>query len=169
MEGAKTKFIGEAINRIDGVLKVTGAANYATDWPIRNIAHAHLIKSTIAAGAITDIDTTAAEKSSGVLAVITYKNAPKVSTTGNLRGGATLQDPTVEFFGQHIGVVVAETLEQARYASTLVKVTYKRVEPKVNFEKELSSGIVPRNRADALRGEFETAFQNSDKKIDLTY
>jgi hypothetical protein len=39
MEGAKTKFIGEAINRIDGVLKVTGAANYATDWPIRNIAH----------------------------------------------------------------------------------------------------------------------------------
>ena len=169
MEGAKTKFIGEAINRIDGVLKVTGAANYATDWPIRNIAHAYMIKSTIAAGSITDIDTSAAEKSPGVLMVITYKNAPKVSATGNLRGGATLQDPNIEFFGQHIGVVVAETLEQARYASTLVKVTYKKVEPKVNFEKELSSGIVPRNRADALRGEFETAFQNSNKKIDLTY
>ena len=53
MEGAKTTFIGEAINRVDGVLKVTGAANYATDWPIRNIAHAYLIKSTIAAGSIS--------------------------------------------------------------------------------------------------------------------
>jgi xanthine dehydrogenase YagR molybdenum-binding subunit len=53
MEVAKTKVIGEAISRIDGVLKVTGAANYATDWPIRNIAHAYLIKGTIAAGSIS--------------------------------------------------------------------------------------------------------------------
>ena len=169
MEGAKKKFIGEAINRIDGVLKVTGAANYATDWPIRNIAHAYLIKSTIAAGTITNIDTSAAEKSPGVLAVITHKNAPKVSGSGNLRGGAILQDAKVEFFGQHIGVVVAETYEQARHAATLVKVIYEDAEPKVNFEKEVGVGVVPRNRPDAVRGEFDTAFQAAEKKIDVTY
>jgi xanthine dehydrogenase YagR molybdenum-binding subunit len=171
MEGTKRKFIGEAINRVDGVLKVTGAANYATDWPIRNIAHAYLVKSTIAAGTITSIDTSAAEKSAGVLAVITYKNAPAVSGTGNLRGGTILQDAKVEFFGQHIGVVVAETLEQARYAAGLVKVEYQKQEPKTNFEKELPAAVVPTNRAraDAVRGEFETAFQNGEKKIDVTY
>ena len=170
MEGAKTKFIGEAINRIDGVLKVTGAASYATDWPIRNIAHAYLIKSTVAAGSIKEIDTSAAEKSPGVLAVITHKNAPKISAgSGNLRGGATLQDASVEFFGQHVGVVVAETYEQARYAAGLVKVDYQKTEPKLNFEKEIGGGVVPRNRPDAIRGEFEPAFQSADKKVDVTY
>ena len=170
MESTKTKFIGEAINRVDGVLKVTGAANYATDWPIRNIAHAYLVKSTIAAGSIKEIDTSVAEKSPGVLAVITYKNAPKLAAgQGNLRGGAILQDEKVEFFGQHVGVVVAETYEQARAAARLVKVDYQKSEPKVDFEKEVGSGVVPRNRADALRGDFEAAFQSAEKKVDVTY
>lgn len=169
MEGAKRKFIGEAINRVDGVLKVTGAANYATDWPIRNIAYAHMVKSTIAAGTITNIDTSAAEKSPGVLAVITHKNAPKVTGSGNLRGGTILQDGKVEFFGQHIGVVVADTPEQARYAAGLIKVDYQKDQPKTDFEKEVGGGVVPRNRPDAVRGEFEKAFQTADKKIDVTY
>ena len=56
MASPKTKVIGEAINRIDGVLKVTGTANYPTDWPVKNVAHAYLLKSTIAAGTITGID-----------------------------------------------------------------------------------------------------------------
>src|SRR6476659_2959112 len=126
METGKTKVMGEAVSRIDGILKVTGAADYATDWPIRNIAHAFLVKSTIAAGTITEIDTTAAEKSPGVLAVITHKNAPKLTGSGNLRGGSILQDPKVEFFGQHSAVVVAETYEQARHAAGLVKTIYQK-------------------------------------------
>jgi xanthine dehydrogenase YagR molybdenum-binding subunit len=169
MTSAKTKVIGEAVNRIDGVLKVTGAANYATDWPIRNVAHAYLVKSTVASGTITEIDTAAAEKSPGVLAVISYKNAPKLSGTGNLRGGAILQDPKVEFFGQHIAVVVAETYEQARSAAGLVKATYQKSDAKVDFDKDIANATLPANRADALRGDFESAFQSAEKKIDVTY
>src|SRR5215204_900746 len=169
MASAKTKVIGEAISRIDGILKVTGAADYATDWPIRNIAHAFLVKSTIAAGTISEIDTTAAEKSPGIIAVLTHKNAPKLTGSGNLRGGSILQDPKVEFFGQHIAVVVAETYEQARYAAGLVKTTYQRSEPKVNFERDITAAVVPGNRADALRGDFEAGFQSAEKKIDVTY
>lgn len=168
MASPKTKVIGEAINRIDGVLKVTGAANYPTDWPVKNVAHAYLLKSTIAAGTITGIDKAAAEKVPGVLAVITHENAPKVSVTGNLRG-SILQEPKVEFHGQHIGVVIAETYEQARSAAGLIKITYQRSEPKVDFNKETAAGVVPRNRPDALRGDFEAAYKSADKKIDVTY
>src|ERR1700709_2024363 len=110
------KSIGQAISRVDGLLKVTGAATYATDYKLNNTAHAVIFKSTIAAGKITDIDTTEAEKAPGVLAVITHKNAPKLNERGGIRGGALLQSANVEWFGQHIGVVVAETFEQARYA-----------------------------------------------------
>ena len=92
-----TKVIGEAISRIDGLLKVTGAANYSTDFQVKNVAYGFLVKSSTAAAAITDIDTTAAEKSPGLLAVITYKNAPKLTGGGNLRGGVILQEPKVDF------------------------------------------------------------------------
>ncbi|HEX3101750.1 MAG TPA: hypothetical protein VHQ01_08160, partial [Pyrinomonadaceae bacterium] len=80
-----TKVMGEAISRIDGLLKVTGAANYGMDWPIKNVAYAFIVKSTIAAGTITDIDTVVAEKSPGVLAVITHKNAPKAAAYDGMR------------------------------------------------------------------------------------
>src|SRR5438093_7744153 len=146
MATSKYKMIGEAVSRIDGILKVTGAANYATDWPMRNLAYGYILKSTIAAGTITDIDSSAAEKSPGVIAFISYKNAPKVTPSGNLRGGALLQDQKVEFYGQHIGVVIAETYEQARYAARLVKVTYQQTELKTDFERLEKDAVKPRDR-----------------------
>ncbi|MEP7075178.1 MAG: hypothetical protein ABI878_05150 [Acidobacteriota bacterium] len=76
--GTKTKFIGEGISRIDGILKVTGAANYSTDFQIRNAAYGFMVKSTTAA-ATFDIDTAVAEKAPGVIAVVSYKNAPKLT------------------------------------------------------------------------------------------
>ena len=109
MPSGENKIIGAAVNRIDGILKVTGTANYATDWPIKNLAYGYIVKSTIAAGTISDIDISVAEKSPGVIAILTYKNATKLASPGNLIPGSILQDAKVEYFGQHIGVVIAET------------------------------------------------------------
>src|SRR4051812_42591939 len=108
MTSGGTKIIGEGVNRIDGILKVTGAASYGTDWPVKNVAYGFLIKSSIASGTVTDIDAAAAEKSPGVLAVITPKNAPKVAAYDPMRGVGLLQDNKVSLYGQHIGIVVAE-------------------------------------------------------------
>ncbi len=163
--------IGEAISRIDGLLKVTGTANYATDFSVNNPAYAFIIKSTIAAGRILDIDTQDAEKSAGVLAVITHKNAPKLNTSRGVRGGGILQTAKVDFFGQNIGVVVAETYEQARYAALLIKVKYEKTDAKVNFKKHEKEAVKPKaeDRADDVRGDFETAFRNAEYKIDEIY
>jgi xanthine dehydrogenase YagR molybdenum-binding subunit len=73
--------IGKPMDRTDGRLKVTGAARYAAEFPMENLAHAVVVRSTIARGRIQSIDTSAAEKSAGVLAVITHLNAPKLATT----------------------------------------------------------------------------------------
>src|SRR5688500_11066120 len=114
--GTNKKFIGEAENRIDGLLKVTGTARYATDYPVGNVAFGVIFKSEIAFGKILEIDSAAAEKLPVVLAVITHKNAPRLNERGGIRGGAMLQSPNIDFHGQTIGVVVAETFEQARAA-----------------------------------------------------
>lgn len=165
----QNKSIGQAISRVDGLLKVTGAATYATDYKLGNIAHAVIFKSTIAAGKITDIDTTEAEKAPGVLAVVTHKNAPKLNERGGIRGGGLLQSANVEWFGQHIGFVVAETFEQARYATRLVKVSYEKAEPRIDFEKHQKEAVLPRGNPDAKRGDVDAAFRDAEYKIDAVY
>ena len=166
----RVKNVGQAINRIDGLLKVTGTATYATDYAIKNTAYAVIFKSTIAAGRILEIDAGEAEKSAGVLAVITHKNAPKLANA-NLRGGGILQNAKIEFFGQHIGVIVAETYEQARFAAQLIKVSYEKTEAKVDFKKHEKEAVKPKDasRADVLRGDVESAFQTAEYKIDEVY
>ncbi len=166
----RRKNVGQAVNRIDGILKVTGTANYATDYAVKNVAYAFIVKSTIAAGRILDVDASAAEKSAGVLAVITHKNAPKLANA-NLRGGGILQGEKIEFYGQHIGVIVAETYEQARFAARLIKVEYEKTEAKVDFVKHEKEAVKPKdeNRADVLRGDVEAAFQTAEYKVDAVY
>src|SRR5439155_1088873 len=70
--------IGKPVDRVDGRLKVTGGARYAAEAQVENVTHGVLVTSTIAKGKIRNIDTSAAEKAPGVLAVITHRNAPRV-------------------------------------------------------------------------------------------
>lgn len=165
------KSIGKGVNRIDGLLKVTGKATYATDYPLNNMAYAVLFKSTIAAGKITHIDSTAARRAMGVLAVITHENAPKLNLKGGIRGGALLQGPEILFHGQHIGMVVAETFEQAVAAAKLVKTEYEQTPGRTDFDKLAKEATLPKGRemADVTKGDFATAFQNAPVKIEVAY
>ncbi|GAB3314514.1 xanthine dehydrogenase family protein molybdopterin-binding subunit [Larkinella ripae] len=167
----KSKLTGTPVNRIDGILKVTGKAAYSTDYPVKNMAYAVVFKSTIAAGKIRSIDTAAAEKAPGVLAVITHQNAPKLDTEGGIRGGALLQSPVIEFYGQHIGLVVAETFEQARHATRLVKVAYEKTGAKIDFDKLADKAVRPKDkeRADAKRGDAPSALQSANIKVEALY
>lgn len=162
---------GKSADRIDGIAKVTGSAQYTTDFPVKNMAYAVIFKSEIAAGKIVDIDTAMAEKAPGVLTVLTYKNAQKITQTQAVWGGGMLQNNNVEFYGQHMGVVVAETFEQATHASKLIKATYEKTEAKVAFERHEGEAVKPKDaeRADALRGDVEPAFSVAEYKIDAVY
>jgi xanthine dehydrogenase YagR molybdenum-binding subunit len=171
MQNKHGKLIGEGVNRIDGILKVTGTARYATDYPQEKPAYAVMFKSTIAAGRISEIDTTVAEKSPGVLKVVTHKNALKLAPVPALRGGAVLQDDKVEFNGQHIGFVVAETFEQARAASRVVKVTYEKSEARTDFNKNIGDAALPKaeDKKDAVRGDVAAAMAAAEVKLDEVY
>ena len=52
---ATTNLIGKPVDRVDGPAKVTGKAMYALDTPIKNVAHAVMVLSTIGAGKIASI------------------------------------------------------------------------------------------------------------------
>jgi xanthine dehydrogenase YagR molybdenum-binding subunit len=72
-------FIGRPVSRVDGRQKVTGAATYAAEFEVANLAHAAVVRSTVANGRIAAIDSATAERAPGVLAVLTHRNAPRLA------------------------------------------------------------------------------------------
>jgi xanthine dehydrogenase YagR molybdenum-binding subunit len=169
---------GLPIDRRDGRLKVTGRAKYAAEFDIDNVAHAVLVQSTITSGSIAGFDLAAAQALPGVLAILTPQNAPRLG--GAEAGGPTiafplLQDNKVYYNGQHIAVVIADTLERAQYAASLVKVTYHEDEAAIRMDDSLDQAYVPkhfRNGArspDSRRGDPEAAWDAAPIRLDLTY
>src|SRR5688500_7820202 len=65
--------MGAPQSRIDGRAKVTGAAPYASDYPVGRPAYAYLVTSAIARGRIDGFDLTTAKDVSGLLDILTYE------------------------------------------------------------------------------------------------
>lgn len=177
--------MGPARNRVDGRLKVTGAAKYSVEFEVPKCAHGWTVESNIAKGKITAIDTKAAQAVPGVLAVLTHLNMPKFNTAPKKeeRGGGggirneerfPLSDNSVHYAGQYVGLVIAETLEQARYAASLVKVSYAPEEPLLTMEAAVKVAKQPeKNRDEKMqiaKGDVAPALKESGLvKIEQTY
>lgn len=154
MRKERSNIIGKPVDRVDGLFKVTGGAQYAADFKIENVAHAVLVMSTIAKGRIRSIDTRAALGAPGVFAVITHLNAPRLRTIEPKQREGTapkvgeylrpLQSDVIRFNGQPIAVVVASTLEQAEYAATLVRASYAQQKHATRVEDELARAFPPK-------------------------
>ncbi len=173
---------GKPLDRVDGRLKVTGAAHYSAEIPLPNIAYAALIGSTIASGSIKSLDTSVAEKSPGVLAILTHLNAPKLAKLPTFAtGGAAaenrlpLSDGTIYHSGQYIGVVIADTFEQATHAANLVQVTYEQKPPVTDLESQRERAVVPKGKigmtkdADTMRGNIEQGLAQAEVRVEQTY
>lgn len=164
-------------HRYDGVAKVTGKAQYAAEFPAKDVTYGYIVQSTIPSGSLTAIDQTAAAKAPGVLAVITPFNAPKLPQPKPQpparRHITVLQEKDIWYNGQPIAIVVAGSIAQARYAATLLKITYTRTPAKLDFSGRLSEGRPPkqngREPADTKRGDVTAALAKAATKIDVVY
>jgi xanthine dehydrogenase YagR molybdenum-binding subunit len=176
--------VGQPATRIDGRLKVTGAARYSAEIAVPGIVHAVLVDSTIARGRIRMLDTGAAERAPGVLAVITHLNAPQLLHPGDApQGGAStlrrvavraFEGAEIHFAGQHIALVVADTLERATYAAGLVTAGYDREQPDTVLGAHLDQAYRPQlingNRApDTSTGDVERGLHDAAVRLDETY
>ena len=174
--------IGQAKKRVTGKLKVTGSAKYAAEFPIENVTYGVITTSTIAKGQITNIDTKEAQAIPGVIAVITHQNAPQlpfkpipkeqqITTAPPGEYPHTLYTDRIYFYGQPVAVTVAETLEQAEQAASLIKFEYQEQPHNISVEQAKANGsvITPENRPDKSRGDAESALANAEVSIDVDY
>ncbi|MFD5745460.1 xanthine dehydrogenase family protein molybdopterin-binding subunit [Streptomyces massasporeus] len=163
--------VGAPLSRVDGVLKVTGKAEYAAEHDIDAIVHAVIVDASIGRGRITAIDTRAAEKHAGVLRVIHHGNAPKLPYRDNAgsnnptgRRLRVFQDDRVLFHGQPVAVVVATTLEAAQHGASLVEVRYDSEQPSTDLTK-----AEPGKATRYARGDADAGLRSSAVRLDLTY
>jgi len=166
------KVVGKPLDRVDGPLKTTGLAPYAYEQNAAapNAAYGYVIGAAIAKGHIVSIDTAAARRAPGVIAVVTYENAGKLGK-GNFNTAHLLAGPEVQHYHQAVGVVVAETFEQARAASALVKVEYQKVEGSYDLEAAMNAAVTPKGSdpAESKVGDFDGAFASAPVKVDANY
>ncbi|HKG46708.1 MAG TPA: xanthine dehydrogenase family protein molybdopterin-binding subunit [Pyrinomonadaceae bacterium] len=176
------RYIGKEMSRVDGVAKVTGRAKYAAEFRAPNLAYGFIVLGAVAKGSIKDIDTREAERAPGVVRVFTHLNTPKLGPKASHeqsppraqeeqdKSFRALQSDRIYFNMQPVALVVAETYEQARYASRLVKITY-------NAEKHTTDTEAVRERArfpkqgppPKPRGNPEEAMKSAPVKIEAEY
>ena len=176
--------IGIDTPRVDGPLKVTGTAQYTSDFHFPGMLYAVPVEATIANGRVVTLDMIAAEGMPGVRAIFHRDNIGKIFRSIPEQGFGGIceerrppfEDDVVRYYGQYIALAVADTFEAAKAAADAVSVTYAKDTPNVETDLQADDdpeGIVatfgPQRRLQSERGDSDAAFASAPVKLDQTY
>ena len=184
LEKATASPIGRSTPRVDGRVKVSGLAQYTSDFHFPGMLYAVPVEATIASGRVVKLDTAAAEKMPNVRAIFHRENIGKIfrSVLGDGFDGISderrppFEDDVVRYYGQYIALAVADTFEAAKAAADAVRVTDAKEKP--NVATELTADDDPevyattfgmRKRLQSQRGDADAAFKTAPVKLDQTY
>ena len=184
--------VGSRVERKEDKKLLTGRGKYTADVNFVNQTYAYFVRSPHARAQIKKVDTSKALKASGVVAVLTGADIANDKIGGLIAGwriksedGSDMKVPahpalaneSVNYVGDHVAVVIAESLDEARAAADLVKVDYKVLKAVVSTKDAMNSDQIykdiPKNMCfDWLLGDrakVKEAFDNADKiiKIDI--
>ncbi|MEO1017121.1 MAG: xanthine dehydrogenase family protein molybdopterin-binding subunit [Pseudomonadota bacterium] len=169
--------IGAPVRRQDGTAKVTGTAIFAGEAAPAGTLHAAFVSSPLAKGRIVSLDTARAATAKGVTHVITPGDMPQLGSIAvppTAQSFVPMSDDSVRYEGQPVAMVLAETLEQAEHAASLVIVQIEPQTPKVFATAEVSMPRAEGNgyafaALDGGHGEAEAVFGQAAIAVDETY
>jgi len=170
--------LGKPLSRVDGPSKVTGQARYAGEFQIPGLLYGSVVNSTIARGRIRSIDTSAAEALPGVVLVLTHFNRPPIASyddpyeDDDAADGSPfrpLYNDRILYSGQPIALVVAEDLELARYAGSLVQVEYESEAHSTDLHAELDRMHPAPAELPPARGDVDSALDAAEHSLTLEY
>ncbi|RAJ87898.1 xanthine dehydrogenase YagR molybdenum-binding subunit [Chitinophaga dinghuensis] len=167
------KNVGKPLDRVDGRLKVTGGAKYFADNHMEDLQHACLVCSTIASGRIKSIDTKAALHAPGVLDVVSHLNTAPAPGYKQPDGKARRQlrifaDDRIYANGQPVAIVVANTMERAVYAASLVKIQYEQEVHHTDMRANDKAAYQTDRMKDYVRGTTD-AWKTAPVQLEASY
>ncbi|TNC66630.1 xanthine dehydrogenase family protein molybdopterin-binding subunit [Rubellimicrobium roseum] len=175
--------IGTPLSRVDGVDKVTGQAHYAAEYAVPDVLYGVIVSGRIAKGRITAIADGAARAVPGVVEVLTHMNRPSEAWRDSkwkdelaIPGDPfrALGDDRIQFSGQPVALVLAETFEAARFAASLVDVSYEEEPHNVDFDLSLAEKTLPTYKrksfhAPKSHGDADKAYAEADLRHEGEY
>ena len=178
-----TNTIGKPVSRVYGPAKVTGQAKYAAEFSVPGLLQGFVVSSTIAKGRIKNIDRSVALAVPGVVEVFAHDNKPRVASSASRYSDETappgspfrpLYDDEILFSGQPIALVVAEEVEIARLAATLVDVEYETEEAVTDLDTQIENAFSPPKKRLAgwdpePRGDADTALSRASVRLQYEY
>src|ERR1700680_4855020 len=141
--------VGRDTPRVDGPRKVSGLAQYTSDFHFPGMLYAVPVEATIANGRLVKLDTATAEKMPGVRAIFHREHIGKIFRSVQEPGFESIceerrppfEDDVIRYYGQYIALVVADTFETAKAAADAVRATYAKDKP--NVEDDLKADAAP--------------------------
>ncbi len=169
----KTGIVGKPMDRVDGPLKVTGAAKYAFEVPdVSNALYGFVATASIAKGRITTLDSSETERMPGIVKVLTWRDAPPQGGGNHREACPVLTSAEVAHYGQPIALVIAQTFEQARDGAYHLHVEYEEDAAKHALTSNIAAArkpASPQTPADTSNGDFDAAFAAAPVQLDVTY
>jgi len=133
-----TSVVGKPLPKVDGATKVTGRAVYADDMLPARTLHCRILRSPHPHARIVSIDTSAARRIPGVLAVITGADLPvKFGILPVTQDERALEHEKARYVGDPIVAVAATEEEIAAAACDAVEVEYELLEPVMSIDAAL--------------------------------
>ncbi len=147
---------------------VTGEALYIDDLPEpRNLLHLWPMLSPHAAARITAMNTHRVRESPGVVAVLDARSVPGVNDCSPTIGDdPVFADGQIEFAGQVILAVAAESEQAARYACSRASIKYELKDPILTIEQALERGSFVLPSSTIRRGNPEQAIAAAPNRLE---
>lgn len=182
------KIIGKPIPRHDAWEKALGLTSYAADFSLPGMLHGKVLRSRYPSAKIISIDTSKADRLTGVRAVLTAKDVPRNESvtrfgqTHTVGGGfeglyRVLADKKVHYMGEAVALIAAETEEIAQKALELVKVEYEplpgvfdpieAMKPGAPTVQEGRSNII--THYEVVKGNIDQGFSEADVIVENAY
>ena len=132
--------VGQSVPRVDGVPKVKGEFEYASDLHRDDMLFGATLRSPHPHARILSLDVGAAAAISGVHAVLTHADVPGKKTFGlDVQDQPVLAIDTVRYAGEPVAIVAAEDAELARQAAKAIRVEYEMLPPVTDMEEALKA------------------------------
>ena len=158
--------IGEPLTRPDGLLKVTGTATYSAEYDIENCLEGALVTAPFAKGTVTAIDESSVTDMPGVVTVISDERMTPRAIQGTAGEAPITGVCKVDYWGQPIALVVAETFEEARNAAKHLAIEFDTDDDAV-FDPQ---AVEPEPDNDPTRqGDLASAMSDAAHSIDVEY
>ena len=150
MGNREFKVVGKSVKKIDALSLAIGEAKYTADINLPNMLHIAFLYSPYPHAEIVEIDTKEAEKTPGVVLVLTYKDVPNTLHTTAGQGypepspyDTRILDKRVRYVGDRVAIIAAETKEIAEEAKKKIKVKYRELPYNIDPEKAKESERIP--------------------------